>query len=179
MNLREAPKQVKQVVAELPHLRDDGEEFRMLWSCGNYDGPTSGVCLVRGSAHWFERIAEGPAPSREDGTPQFTRIFAIAALTPQEFDAEDCRHRQWEACFGERRYVYPDGRRTRADTPAQCTDAQRESFYKSWMPLDRQYADKDVIGWWGFRAFDFDALLSSELGLNDDDEDEEAEDAQG
>jgi len=62
--------------------------MRLLWHCGFWDGPLSGICLFNGRKHWF-RIAAAEVDSEEN------RIFEIIYLTDDQIRLEEERHVVW------------------------------------------------------------------------------------
>lgn len=63
----------------------------VLWHCGYWDGPLSGVCLVGGRLHWFET---------DDDPLDDERTYLVYELTDAEARVEVERHFRFEQHVG-------------------------------------------------------------------------------
>jgi hypothetical protein len=64
------------------------EEPQMLWHCGYYDGPLSGIARYKEQIVWFE------CDNYEDELTR-TRTYNLHALTQTQIDEEIYRHNRW------------------------------------------------------------------------------------
>jgi hypothetical protein len=77
----------------LPKLRS--EEYSLLWHCGFWDGPTSGMLSYRGKEFGFEMIQENETVA--EGI--WYRRFAVVRVAPEQLEREHKVHEDF------RRYV--------------------------------------------------------------------------
>jgi hypothetical protein len=73
------------------------EAVHLLWHCGYWDGPLSGVCLYQGDRCWFEAI--DPFDEERDDYV-YPRRAGLYRLSPEELHVQEELHRQFQRYMG-------------------------------------------------------------------------------
>lgn len=73
------------------------QAVRLLWHCGYWDGPLSGVCLYQGERCWFEAI--DPFDEELDDYV-YPRRAGLYRLSPDELQVQEELHRQFQRDIG-------------------------------------------------------------------------------
>ena len=118
----------------LPKLSD--ADFKLLWHCGFWDGPLSGMLLYAGKEYWFELIQENPQEPPID----WCQRFAVVALSPAELAKEHEVHDDF------RKYVGTHSDYPRGEVLPQET---HHLFYNRHLEYCRQnnHENSPVVGW--------------------------------
>ncbi len=117
------------------------DHYSLLWCCGFWDGPTSGMLLYHGEEFWFEMIQENEAVEED----QWYRRYAVVRLTPEQLEREHKVHEDF------RRYV---GTHFDYAAPQQGLQGLRpreqwHHFYEKHLDYCRsqRFEQCEVIGW--------------------------------
>jgi hypothetical protein len=120
----------------------------MLWTCGSYDGPCSGIASYDGKHYWFNMLGGIDAVRRQ-------RAYALHPLTEEEFQQETERHNIWRKYIG---YTSDfDENNNRMDGPYLLskipTPEDQETIKKCYREMDAHpnqrhiYEEREPIGY--------------------------------
>lgn len=119
----------------------DGVDVFFLWSCTHYDGPMSGICLYKGQKCAFKAVV---------GSFEKRRIFAIVALTDEQFAHEEWRQKIFAEMIGPHTYYrYEEGRRRRHPPNQPHVDIPREIVMKCYALRGKEtdLSESNVLAW--------------------------------
>lgn len=80
-------------------------ELTILYHCGYWDGPLSGVALYQGRKVWFQAIAAEESDDRDE-----PRGFGLYSLTDEQIQVQDADHALFQQYVGTHT-DYVDGKR--------------------------------------------------------------------
>ena len=88
------------------------KDVRLLWACGYWDGPQSGLCLFRGEKCWFEMVKESYGKPDKHGERGRTRSFVVLQLSEEEITDEEYWHELFRQNVGTHTEYDEHGNRT-------------------------------------------------------------------
>jgi hypothetical protein len=117
--------------------RIERDAVRLLWHVDYWDGPLSGVCILRGTRHWFQMLDEDEVLTQ--------RRFVVLRLSAAQLADEEEIHARFERYVGTHT-TYDDAGR-RAGSARDRSDWSRfYDWYKQRAPRD--YSRNEAVAWW-------------------------------
>jgi hypothetical protein len=114
----------------------DRKDVRILWHCGYWDGPLSGIALYQGQKYWFRVIDRDAEP----------RAAALQSLTREQLQFEENRHTLFQQHVGTHTDYDSSGKR---NVGALRPKSEWQKYYTT-VPATAQqptYEGNPIIGW--------------------------------
>lgn len=140
----------------------DGKDLKLLFGCGYYDGPRTGICMVKDREHWFECIDDEFVLSRdEDGNADTAYLYVVVALSDDDIAEERRRHLVFQKFVGLHcDYRYGETRRIREHTRGRAQKNfwetllywryGNQAYYRQSKTWPHQtYKQNEVVGFFG------------------------------
>jgi hypothetical protein len=116
------------------------QDVKLLWHCGFWDGPLSGMLLYRGEMCWFAMIVEN-----EDDDESWYRRFAVIGLTSDQVADEQYWHDLFRTYVGTHTDYGVDEQRMPG---AVLSQSNWNAFYDRYNERAKpDYSTRPILGW--------------------------------